>query len=128
MTKIQVQVRLAQRLLQLDQNQLKLVIYLQRAVQELLFIASSNDILETKLYSRNLLAVFHCLFEDMQDHNFSVQFDFTSTPHEESQRHPNLSKERPDGMITANMKSIGFVEVEPLSAAGSHQKIHLDLY
>ena len=115
MTRLEAQAHLTQKQHQLGLYERKLVGYLLKAIQELTFVTPENGVLETKLCSRYLLAVFRSLFEDLEDTESKAIFDFTSTLNEESSIASKYTNKRTNGIISSHgNKTIGFIEVKPV--------------
>ncbi|KAI7900795.1 uncharacterized protein BX663DRAFT_516558 [Cokeromyces recurvatus] len=101
-----------------------------RLLQTLPQISNMLEVLERRLCSRYLQPILQSLF-DQRVSNGEILFDFTDELLEKDTDTTSLNNRRPDGTITwvagNSQRHLGYIEVKPLSAAGSHYLVNADL-
>ncbi|KAI9469860.1 MAG: hypothetical protein EXX96DRAFT_587681 [Benjaminiella poitrasii] len=101
-----------------------------RLFQSLPLASNILEVRERRLCSRYLQPILQSLF-DQRASNGEILFDFTDELLEKDTDTASLSGRRPDGAITwvagNSQRHLGYIEVKPLSAAGSHHLMNSDL-
>lgn len=102
---------------------------LQSLVEALPSSTQQKKVKEYELCTRYIQPMFQSLFDSDEDSRMMFKWINTITfSNNNNHDHPTATKNRPDGCIENDRKTIGFIEVKTIDDAANHRKINADLY
>ncbi|CEI92753.1 hypothetical protein RMCBS344292_07006 [Rhizopus microsporus] len=107
----------------------KLLSCLKALVETLPNNIQQKKVQENELCTRYLKPLFQSLFDSAEDND--IIFKWTNTiafKDNGNEDQPTVAKNKPDGCIKNDRRTIGFVEVNTINNAANHHKVNTDLY
>lgn len=113
----------------MDSIIVKLLLCFKALVEALPSNTQQKKVKEYELCTRYLQPFFQSLFDSDEDSRMMFKWINTITfSNNNNHDHPTATKNRPDGCIENDRKTIGFIEVKTIDDAANHRKINADLY